>query len=223
MAEIAQAGYNEGIRQFQAKLGADNDWRKDVERLMAVREVVGEGPLVFGDWNCCASQLDAVRAARAVAHLDIMIEQPCATMESCNVVRQTTGLAMKMDESVYDIHSLLKASQLGCMDAAAIKLSKFGGLSAARKARDLCEEIGTKVVIEDTWGSDITTCALMHLATATDSRIIMNVCNLSEYVGPRLDVNGYKTAEGHASVSSRPGLGVNPELGLLGEPLTVIR
>ncbi|GAL13831.1 muconate cycloisomerase [Vibrio astriarenae] len=223
MAEIAQAGYRDGIRQFQVKLGADSDWRKDVERLMAVREVVGKGPLVFGDWNCCASQLDAVRAAREVAHLDIMIEQPCSTMESCHVVRQTTGLAMKMDESVYDIESLLKAHQLGCMDAAALKLSKFGGISAARKARDLCEVLGTKVVIEDTWGSDITTCALMHLATATDTRSIMNVCNLSEYVGPRLDPNGYETSNGYARVSSRPGLGVNPNLDHLGEPLLIIQ
>ncbi|KXF81864.1 mandelate racemase/muconate lactonizing enzyme family protein [Enterovibrio coralii] len=222
MVEMALHAYNEGIRQFQVKLGAENDWVKDVERLTSVRDAVGPGPLVFGDWNCGSSQRDAIRAARAVSHLDIMIEQPCATLESCNVVRQNSGLAMKLDESAHDIESLLHANQLGCMDAAAIKLSKFGGLSKARRARDLCESIGTQMVIEDTWGNDITTAASMHLATATDSRNLMNVCNLSEYVSPRLDESCYQTQNGYATVSDRPGLGVNPDLSILGEPLAIL-
>lgn len=222
MAAIAAEGYQEGIRQFQVKLGSDNDWRKDVERMEAVRAAVGTGPLVFGDWNCCSSQLDAIRAGRALSSLDVMLEQPCATIESCNVVRQATGLPMKLDESVHDIHSLLHGHQLGCMDAAALKLSKFGGISATRRARDLCLEIGTKMVIEDTWGSDITTSALMHLATATDQGAIMNVCNLADYVSPKLSRESYFVSEGFASVSDAPGLGVSPDLSVLGEPLFVI-
>jgi hypothetical protein len=39
------------------------------------------------------------------------------------------------------------------MDAVALKLSKFGGLSALRRARDLCLHLGAKMCIEDTWGS----------------------------------------------------------------------
>jgi len=222
MAEIAKSAYAEGIRQFQVKLGSDNDWCRDVERMEAVRDAVGKGPLVFGDWNCGASQLDAVRAARALSSLDVMLEQPCATVESCNVVRQASGLPMKLDESVHDIPSLLRGHELGCMDAAALKLSKFGGISATRRARDLCLEIGTKMVIEDTWGSDITTSALMHLATATEQSAIMNVCNLADYVSPKLSSESYFVSQGTASVSHAPGLGVDPDLTVLGEPLLII-
>jgi L-alanine-DL-glutamate epimerase-like enolase superfamily enzyme len=32
-----------------------------------VREAVGPGPLVYGDWNCGATRLDATRVGRAVA------------------------------------------------------------------------------------------------------------------------------------------------------------
>lgn len=218
MAAIAEEGYREGIRQFQVKLGSDNDWRRDVERMEAVRNAVGNGPLVFGDWNCGISQLDAIRAGRALSSLDVMLEQPCATIESCSVVRHATGLPMKLDESAHDIHSLLHGHQLGCMDAAALKLSKFGGISATRRARDLCLELGTKMVIEDTWGSDITTSALMHLASATDRSAIMNVCNLADYVGPKLSSEAYFVKDGFASVSQAPGLGVAPDLSVLGEP-----
>jgi L-alanine-DL-glutamate epimerase-like enolase superfamily enzyme len=222
MADIAVAAQRQSIKQFQVKLGADNNWKKDVERLIAVREAVGDGPVVYGDWNCGASQLDATRVARAVAHLDIMIEQPCATLEECNSVRHATGLPMKIDESAFDTATLLKAYQLGCMDAVALKLSKFGGLSAMRRARDLCLHLGTKLCIEDTWGSDISTATAIHLATATPTKSVLNVCDLSGYVSPRLDPEGPTRSNGVISISDKPGHGVSPKPEVLQTPLLTL-
>ena len=68
MARIAKEAYATGIWQFQVKLGADADWQADTERLIKVREAVGAGPLVYGDWNCGATKLHATRTGRAVAH-----------------------------------------------------------------------------------------------------------------------------------------------------------
>ena len=76
MARIAKEAYATGIRQFQVKLGADADSAIDAERLIKVREAVGDGPLVYGDWNRGATKLQATRTGRAVAHLDVMLEQP---------------------------------------------------------------------------------------------------------------------------------------------------
>ena len=218
MARIAQEEFQKGIRQFQVKLGADDDWQADVQRLEAVRQAVGDGPLVYGDWNCGANQLDATRVARAVSHLDVMLEQPCATMTECAAVRAASGLAMKMDESAHDTASLLQAAQWGIMDAVALKLSKFGGLSATRRARDLCLHLGARMCIEDTWGSDITTAALLHLGASTAPSRLLNVCDLSSYVTPRLDANGPGRREGKISPPEGPGLGVSPDATSLGEP-----
>lgn len=44
MARIARTAFQAGIRQLQAKLGADDDWQADAERLRAVRLAVGDGP-----------------------------------------------------------------------------------------------------------------------------------------------------------------------------------
>ena len=52
MARMAREAYASGMRQFQIKLGADDDWTADVARFRLVREAVGDGPLVYGDWNC---------------------------------------------------------------------------------------------------------------------------------------------------------------------------
>ena len=143
MARIAREAHATGIRQFQVKLGADVDWQVDAERLVKVREAVGEGPLVYGDWNCGATKLHATRTGRAVAHLDVMLEQPCKTLEDCAAVRKATGLPMKIDEGAYDLASLMRAHELGVLDAVALKLSKFGGLSAMRRARDLTVHLGS--------------------------------------------------------------------------------
>ncbi len=222
MARMAKDAYTKGIRQFQAKLGADGDWQTDVERLVKVREAVGEGPLVYGDWNCGATKLEATRVARAVGNRDIMLEQPCDTIEQCAEVRRSAGLPMKLDENAHDIESLLRGHELGCMDAVAIKLSKFGGLSKSRQARDLCEYLGVKMCVEDTWGSDITTSALLHLAASTDPKFLLNTCDLSGYVAPRIAPDAPVRNNGKITPPQGIGLGVTPDLDALGSPIAVI-
>ena len=221
MARIAREAQAEGIRHFQAKLGADDDWRADVARLEAIRDAVGPGPLVYGDWNCGATTLTAIRVAQAVRHLDVMLEQPCASLEACAEVRRVSGLAMKLDESVHDTGSILKAHALGCVDVATIKLSKFGGLGAGRRARDLCLDLKIMVVVEDTWGSDIATAAVAHLAAATPGRYLMAACDLSGYVGPPLAPDGPRRDAARLRPAERPGLGVSPDAEVLGEPIAV--
>ena len=98
MARIAREELATGVTQFQVKLGADGDWQTDVARLRLVREAVGSGPLVY-DWNCGATQLDATASVARWPHLDVMLEQPCRTMEECAAVRAATGPPIKIDEN----------------------------------------------------------------------------------------------------------------------------
>ena len=218
MARIASELLAQGVAQLQVKLGASGDWTTDVERLAKVREAVGPGPLVYGDWNCGATSLEATRVGRAVAHLDVMLEQPCDTIDACARVRAATGLPMKLDENAHDIPTLLEGARAGVLDAVALKLSKFGGLSATRRARDLCLQLGAKMCIEDTWGGDIATAAVLHLGAATAPARVLNVCDLSHYVGPRLAPDAPVREKGRIAPPSGVGLGVTPDLDLLGAP-----
>jgi len=219
MARIAATAYQTGVRQFQVKLGTDSNWEADAERLIKVREAVGPSPLVYGDWNCGASRLQATRTGRAVAHLDVMLEQPCKTLEDCAAVRQATGLPMKIDENAHDTASLLRASELGCLDAVALKLSKFGGLSAMRRARDLCVHLGAEICAECTWGTDIVTAASLHFAASTPRGSLLNTCDLSSYVSPRLCPDAPVRHAGRIAPPEGAGLGVTPDRDLLGSPI----
>ena len=219
MARIAREAYATGIRQFQVKLGTDADPSADAERLIKVREAVGPGPLVYGDWNCGASKLHATRTGRAVAHLDIMLEQPCKRLEDCAAVRQATGLPMKIDEGAHDLASLMRAAELGVLDAVALKLSKFGGLSAMRRARDLTVHLGAEICAECTWGSDIATAASLHFAASTPQGALLNTCDLSSYVGPRVAPDCPVRHYGRIAPPDGAGLGVTPDLDVLGHPV----
>jgi len=219
MARIARDALAQGIRQFQAKLGADNDWRADVERLSAMRDAIGPQPLLYGDWNCGATVVDAIRVAQAARDLDVMLEQPCDTLESCAEVRRVSGLAMKLDESCHDMETLLKAQSLGCIDVATLKLSKFGGLTAIREARSLCRHFGIMTCIEDTWGSDIATAAAAHMAASTPAKILLNACDLSGYVAPHIAADGPLRDNASLRPSEKPGLGVTPDPDVLGAPV----
>lgn len=215
-AERAQAA---GLTMFQVKIGAERDVMRDIERVAAVREAVGPGPLVYADANTGYSTLEAIRFAHGVARDDVMIEQPCATLRECAEVRRASGLPMKIDESAHDLATLREANALGCLDAVAVKLSKFGGLSATRRARDLCVELGAMMVIEDVWGSDIVTAVSAHLGVASPPDWVLNVCDLSGYVAPRLDPDGPMRRDGRLAPSEAPGHGVRPDLAVLGRPI----
>ncbi len=147
-----------------------------------------------------------------------MLEQPCATLEDCARVRAATGLAMKLDELAHDTESLLKAHRLGTMDAVALKLSKFGGLSATRRARDLCLHLGPMMCVEDTWGSDISTAAALHLGASTLPSRVLNVCDLSGYVAPRLAPDAPVRKAGRIAPPEGPGLGITVDTDRLGDP-----
>ncbi|MEX0366575.1 MAG: mandelate racemase/muconate lactonizing enzyme family protein [Ruegeria sp.] len=218
MAQIAREAQAAGITQFQAKLGASGDWLTDVERLAKVREAVGPGPLVYGDWNCGTTSLEATRVGRAAAHLDVMLEQPCPTIAECARVRDATGLPMKLDEVAHDTRTLLEAHDRECMDAVALKLSKFGGVSATRRARDLCLYLGAKMCVEDTWGSDITTAAALHLAASTPPDRVLNTCDLSGYVAPRLAPDAPVRRAGRIAPPEGAGLGITVDAAALGPP-----
>jgi len=102
--------------------------------------------------------------AKAVRDVDVYIEQPCLSYEECLSVRRKTDHPFVLDEVIDSVDVLIRGRNDLAMDAVNIKISKFGGLTKARQARDLCAALGIAMTIEDSWGGDIVTAAIAHLA-----------------------------------------------------------
>ena len=162
MAENVARYRAEGYARFQLKVGSTV--REDVARIRAVAEVLDPGEPLVADANTGWLLPDAARVVEAVKDLDVYIEQPCKSYEACLAVRQRTALPFILDENIDGLEMLLRAHRDRAMDAINLKISKVGGLTKARHIRDLCVALGIPMTIEDSWGGDIVTAAIAHLA-----------------------------------------------------------
>ncbi len=166
MTDYVAARRSEGIHAFQLKIGGDP--YEDIARTRSVVESTSAGDTVVCDANGGWGLQDAVVVARGIDDLErVFFEQPCPTLEECLIVRQRTTLPMVLDECITDVHSLLRAYEAKAMEAFNLKISKVGGLTKAKQMRDLAVSLGLRVTIEDTWGGDIVTTAVSHLAAST--------------------------------------------------------
>jgi L-alanine-DL-glutamate epimerase-like enolase superfamily enzyme len=216
------AGYRaEGYRRFQLKVGGDPD--TDIERIRAVRAVLSNGEVLVADANTGWLPHQALRVVRAVRDLDVYIEQPCASFEECLVVRRATDHPFVLDESIQDLGVLLRALELGAMDVVNLKISKLGGLTRTRLLRDVCVERGIAMTLEDSWGGDIVTAAIAHLAHSTPEGLRFSATDFNSY-GTREVARGAPRRErGVMHAGSGPGLGVEPLEEVLGAPVLHFR
>ena len=214
--EYRDAGY----RHFQIKLG--HAIEEDIELLRAVAGDFRLGEIRVGDANGAWRRDEALRFSRAVAGLDIYLEQPCASFEECLSVRRQGAHPVKLDESLNSVADFRRALAEDAMDAAALKVSKFGGLTRARVIRDLCADAGVPLTIEDAWGSGIATAAYAHLAASTPPGILLNTTDLHNYNTSQLAHGAPETAAGRMTLGDRPGLGATPDFAQLGDPVMVL-
>ena len=220
MAERVTYFRGVGYRQFQLKVGGAPEL--DIARIRAVARELEPGEIVVADANGNWLAHQAIRVASALEDLDLYIEQPCLTYEECLSVRRRIRQPMILDESMDSPAALLRAHADGAMDVVNIKLSRVGGLTAARQMRDMCVAMGIAVTIEDSGGGDIVTAAIAHLAHSTPERLRFSVSDCNGYVAVELAEGAPRRADGVLRAPGGPGLGIAPKGAVLGKPVMTI-
>ncbi|NNE67207.1 MAG: mandelate racemase/muconate lactonizing enzyme family protein [Pyrinomonadaceae bacterium] len=220
MAANVKAYKDEGYTKFQLKVGGDPN--EDIERIRACREILDASDQLVADANCGWLMHNAMRVANGVQDLDVYIEQPCESYEECLSIRRNTSLPFVLDESIDGLGILVRGFEEGAMDVVNIKISKFGGLTKARQARDLCVSLGIAMTIEDTWGGDIITSAIAHLAHSMPGEFLFSSTDFNSYVTKSIAEGAPQRVGGKMASSPEPGLGVTPIWDVLGEPVFVV-
>jgi L-alanine-DL-glutamate epimerase-like enolase superfamily enzyme len=211
------AGYRaEGYRRFQLKVGGDPD--VDIERIRAVSAKLEPGDRLIADANTGWLMHDALRVVRAVRDVDVYIEQPCRTYEECLTIRRHCDHPFVLDENIDSLDVLLRGHADRAMDVVNNKISKFGGLTKARQARDLCASLGIAMTIEDSWGGDIVTAAIAHLAHSTPTELLFTTTDFNSYVTVSIADGAPQRVNGRMAASTQPGLGITPKMRVLGKP-----
>ncbi len=217
MAEQLAEFAGEGYRRFQVKVG--DDWREDVRRVKACVDAAGEPEMLIADANAGWSEPDAVHFAAAFGASGIYIEQPCADLEACAQVSRRSACPFILDESAVSVDALLRARALQAFDGVVLKLSRLGGITRVRVARELVAEWGLRCTIEDAGGGDVVAAAMAHCTASTRPANLLNGwltnINVREHVA--LDAPSHR--DGYGFVPSGPGLGIEVDVERLGKPI----
>ncbi len=215
MAQKVTAYRAEGYRKFQLKVGGNAD--VDIERIRACRAVLQPGDVLVADSNTGWTMHEAARVVAAVRDVDVYIEQPCRSYEECLTIRRRTALPFILDENIVGMDSLLRAIGDGAMDIVNVKISKVGGLTRAKEIRDLCISSGVAMTIEDSWGGDIVTAAIAHLARSTPEEFLFSATDFNSYGTKDIATGAPKRQQGRITTSQEPGLGLVPIESALGK------
>ena len=210
----------EGYRRFQLKVGGDPD--TDIQRLRAVAAKLQPGDRLVADANTGWRMHEALRVVRSVRDMDVYIEQPCLTYEECLAVRRHTDHPFVLDEVIDSMDVLVRGKADQAMDVVNIKISKFGGLTKARQARDFCVAMGIAMTLEDSWGGDIATAAIAHLAHSTPPDFLFTTTDFNSYGTVRTAEGAPQRVGGRMAASLEPGLGVKPLDEVLGRPVVEV-
>lgn len=221
IVEAIEKARSMGYTVHSVKIGSGVD--EDISRIEAAAAALVRGESITFDVNRAWLTDDAIRVMRATEGVDAYFEEPCDTYEENLQVRQSTRQPILLDESIKSYRDVLGAHRDRACEGIGLKINRVGGLTKARRIRDLCLEIGLRMNIEETGGSALADTAAVHLAQATPAshRRATWLCHEMLSVDPV--VGGARNREGLTSIPDGPGLGVEPDLETLGEPVAVYR
>ena len=217
MASFVERRISAGINRFQLKVG--NDPRDDAARTRAVVKTATDDTIVIADSNGGWNLLDARIAMNSMADLPVFIEQPCRTTEDSVLASRDSRLPLVLDESIVTLSDVYEAKSSAGVSSINIKISRVGGLTSAALMRDVMQELNLMVSVEDMWGGDLITAAVSHLAASTRPESLLMTSFMNDWTDGH--VAGYQphSVNGRGSAPTGPGLGIEVDTSLLGEPL----
>lgn len=199
-----------GFHILKIKVGKEG--KKDIERIKAIREAVGQEIQIRVDANQGWSAKEAVNIIGQMeeAGLDIdLVEQPVKAhdLKGMQYVTQHTQTPILADESVFGAEDAIRLIQMEACDLMNIKLMKTGGIYEALKICAIAETFEIPCMMGCMLESKIAVSAAAHLAAAKG--IITKVdldgpalCKTDPYEG------GPMFYESQIIMPEAPGLGI---------------
>jgi muconate cycloisomerase len=213
----------QGFDTVKVKVGGVPE--QDLQRVRAVREVIGPERSLVIDANCGWDADTAISCVRQLADCRLaLVEQPTpdGDYEAIARVRKETGVLVMADDMCFNlVHAQELIRHQGC-DVISVYPGKNGGIRKSREIVEFAGRHGVACAIGSNLEWDVGTAAMGHLIVATpnlqaerfpgdihgpayhETRIVKNPLNIT---GPI------------TTLTDRPGLGVEVDWALVRGPL----
>jgi len=200
----------DGYRILKVKVGKEG--LKDVERIRAIRDAIGEDKVIRVDANQGWTAKEAVRIIRKLEDLDIgidLVEQPVSSHDKGGMIYVTANTATPIlaDESVFTPEDAIDIIHSRAADLINIKLMKTGGIYEALKIAAIGEIYNVPCMMGCMLESKISVSAGAHLAGAK------GIITRADLDGPGLcSVDPYEGGPvfnaGSIILNDTPGIGI---------------
>ncbi len=205
---------------LRIKLKIEPGW--DVEPVRAVRERFGDIELQV-DANTAYAVSDARHLARLDAFDLLLIEQP---LEEDDILghaelARTVRTPICLDESITSARTAAAAIRLGACSVVNVKPARVGGYLEARRIHDVCVAHGIPVWCGGMLESGLGRAANIALAALPGFTLTGDTSASDRYYATDL-TEPFVLRDGHITVPTGPGIGVEPLPDVLAEVTTSV-
>ncbi|MFW6281083.1 MAG: mandelate racemase/muconate lactonizing enzyme family protein [Halanaerobium sp.] len=211
MKEDALKAAADGYQVLKLKVGRGIE--KDLNRVRAVREAVGDNIKIRLDANQGWMPKEAVYIIRVMERENLkieLIEQPVRAhdFEGLKFVRDSVITPIMADESLFSARDCLDLLKMQACDLINIKLMKAGGIYNALKINAIAEAYGVEAMLGSMLESKVSVTAAAHLAAAKKNITRLDL-DAPHYLAEDPIQGGIKISGPQISFAKENGLGIN--------------
>ncbi len=200
------------------KIGGDV--ARDIARIRDVENLRNPEDIILYDVNRGWTRQQALRVMSAVEDLNVMIEQPCETLDDIAAISGKHASPVSVDESLVTLQDATRIARDGIAEIFGIKLNRVGGLTKATRMRDVALAHGIDMFVMATGGTVLADAEALHLAATIPDANCHAVWACQDMI--TVDIaggRGPRNINGHLHLPEVPGLGVHPDEDALGPPI----
>ena len=223
MLSIVERYRQQGYAAHSAKVGGSNT-DQDIDRIRFLESQRLPHEIILYDVNRAWTRREAAIVMNAVADLGVTFEQPCETLDDIAALRRLTTAPISVDESLVTLQDATRIAREGLAEVFGIKLNRVGGLTKARRLRDIALAHDIQMFIMATGGSVLADTEAAHLAQTVPETNMQACWSCQDMLD--IDIapgSGPRCSNGVIQIDDTPGLGVVPDENLLGDPVAVYR
>ena len=218
--ELIEQYRSKGYVAHSVKIGGNVE--RDIKRIHDCERNRKSGEIMLYDVNRGWTRQQALKVMSSCEDLNVMLEQPGETLDDVAAIRGKHASAVSIDECLVTLQDAARAAREGIAEIFNIKLNRVGGLTKAARIRDIALAHGIDMFVMATGGSVLADTEALHMAATIPDDNCFAVWACQDMLTKDIaNGEGPRNNNGHLYLPELPGLGVEPDENLLGEPVAV--